>query len=201
MSAPVPGCAAAAGSRTRCRARPWRRRRVRVPPPGARPRVSASGSMVSRRTPRWSARTELLPLVEVFTVDEHRLHTPAGQDLVAHHEAGAEQAARRDESVACLEQRTECGEHRGHSAGGAEAGLRALDEAQPLLEHLDGGVAVPGVDEVVDVAGERRLGRSRALEHETGVQEDRFGRLFEAGTEVPPRTLIVPWPMSSGSAF
>ena len=44
---------------------------------------------------------------EVFAVDEHRLHAPARQDLVAHHEARAEQAARRDQPVARAEQRTQ----------------------------------------------------------------------------------------------
>ena len=43
---------------------------------------------------------------QIVAVDEHRLHAPARQDLVAHHETRAEQAAGRDQSVARGQQRT-----------------------------------------------------------------------------------------------
>ena len=39
----------------------------------------------------------------------------------------------------------------------AKGGLCALDQPQPFLEGLDGGVAVAGVDEPVHLAGEGLL--------------------------------------------
>ena len=56
------------------------------------------------------------------------------------------------------EQRRQRDEHRRHAGCRREARLGALEQAQPLLEHRHRGVAVAGVDEVVDLVLEGRLG-------------------------------------------
>ena len=64
-------------------------------------------------------RQRLLPLRKVVAVDEDGLHAPTRQDLVAHHEARPEQAARGDQPVTGAQQRAQRDEHRGHAARGA----------------------------------------------------------------------------------
>lgn len=126
-------------------------------------------------------RQRLLPLVQVLAVDEDGFHAPPRQDLVGHYEARTEQAARRDQAVTGGQQRAQRGEHRRHTGRGGETGFRAVDQTQPLLEHGDRRVAVAGVDEVLDIAGERGLGRLGALVDETRIEEQRLGGLVEAG--------------------
>ena len=121
----------------------------------------------------------LAPLVEVGAVDEHRLHAPARQDLRADHVAGAEQRAGGHEPGPVAAQCGQRHEHRGHAGAGGEARLGALDLAQSLLEHRDGGVAVAGVDEALLLAVERRLSRLGGLVHVAGVEEHRLGGLLE----------------------
>ena len=140
---------------------------------------------VSKNTAWVGYRQRLLPLREVLAVDEDGLHAPARQDLVAHHEARPEQAARGDQPVTGAQQRAQRGEHRGHAARGGERRGRTLDQAQPLLEHGDGRVAVARVDEAVDLAGERLLRDGRRRVDVAGGQEHRLGGLFEPGPQQP----------------
>src|SRR6185437_12673839 len=64
------------------------------------------------------------------------------QDLRDDVVAGIEQRARRDHAVAGFDLAGERGEHRGHAARRGAAGFRALEEAQPLLEHGDGRIGI-----------------------------------------------------------
>ena len=138
---------------------------------------------VSKNTAWVGTDKRLLPLGEVFTVDEHRLNAPARQDLVAHHETGTEQAARGDQPVTRAKQCAQRGEHGGHAGGRRERRGRTLDQAQPLLEHRDGGVAVARVDVAVDLAGERLLGVGGRLVDVARRQVERLCGLLEAGPQ------------------
>ena len=116
---------------------------------------------------------------EVVAVDEDRLDAPARQDLVAHHEARTEQAARGHQPVAGAEQRAQRVNTAAMPGGGREARRCALDQPQPLLEHRDRRVAVTGVDIAVDLAGERLLRVGRRRVDVPRRQVHRLGGLLE----------------------
>ncbi len=130
-------------------------------------------------------RKRPLPLREVVTVDEDGLHPPARQDLAAHHETRAKQAARGNQSVSGTQQRAQRGEYRGHATGGGERRRGTLDQPQPLLEHRHRWVAVAGVHIVVQLASERLLGNRRRAVDISGRQVHRLGGLFEPRPQHP----------------
>ena len=57
------------------------------------------------------------------------------------------------------------------------AGLRTLQEPQPLLEHGDGRIAIAAIDIAVILAGEAPLGGLRLVIDEARIDEERFRRL------------------------
>ena len=69
-----------------------------------------------------------------------------GNEIQVVGEGAAEDAARRDEVVARLEQsQGECRD-RGHARRGRHAGLSALEGREPALEHRDRGIGEARVD-------------------------------------------------------
>jgi hypothetical protein len=98
------------------------------------------------------------PLGEHLPVDVVGVHAPPGEQLIEDDQGRAEQGAGGHDPVAGLHQRSDRGEHGGHPGRRREARLGALEQAQLLLEHADGRVAVARVDEPVQLAGEGGLG-------------------------------------------
>ena len=99
------------------------------------------------------SRQRLLPLVEVFSVDEVGVNAPAGEQLVKDQKAGAEQPPSGDYPVAGLQDRCERIENRSHSARRSPGCLCTLEQPQPLFEHRNCRVAVSRVDVAFGLSG------------------------------------------------
>ena len=176
------GCAAAAGSRRRCPAPPLHRQRARAPTPAGRRRGSASGWTASRRTPRGRHRQRLLPTASRSSPSTKTVSTPQRGRISLHttkHEPNRLRAATS---------RSPARAARPSAVNTADIPLAVAKQASAPSSRrsrssniFDRRVAVPGVDEVVDLAGERLLGGRCGLVDESGVQVHRLGGLLEAG--------------------
>ena len=91
--------------------------------------------------------------------------------------AGAEQRARSHHAIAGLQMREQRGVHRGHAGRGGAAGLGALDQAEPILQHRQGRIGEPGILVVFDGAGERGFGLFRVVVDIAGGEVQRLGGL------------------------
>ena len=114
------------------------------------------------------------PGLQVGGVDQGCLHPEARQPVLDDPVARANQRPAGHQMVTGLEQAGEGGVHRRHARGQGAAVLRALQQRQPLLEHLGRRAAVTGIDEPGVLAGEPAVGRRRALVGEALGQIDRL---------------------------
>ena len=123
------------------------------------------------------------PFIEIGAVDQGRGDAEAGQQILDHIEARAEQRAGGDDMVAGLELAHHGRGDGGHSACGRARGLRALDERHPLLEHRHRRVGEARIDEARIVALEARLRKlHRVVEIALGEKES-FRCLLEGGAQ------------------
>ena len=126
------------------------------------------------------------PLVEIGAVDQDGFDPETRQDLVDDDVTGAEERPGRHEAVSPSTEPSECQPDSRHSGGRGIGRLGSLDEAQPLLEHRDRGIAVPAVDEVLDLVLEGGLGLFSGLVDEARGHEQRFGCLVEVAAGQAP---------------
>ena len=123
------------------------------------------------------------PIIEIGAVDQGRGDAEAGQQILDHIEARAEQRARGDDMVAGLELAHHGRGDGGHSACGRARGLRALDQRHPLLEHRHRRVGEARINEARIVALEARLRKlHRVVEIALGEKES-FRCLLEGGAQ------------------
>ena len=86
----------------------------------------------------------------------------------------AEQGPARHHPLAGAQSAEEGSEHRRHSARRGAAGFRAFEQPQPLLEHLNGRIAVARVKETLAVVLERGFRLRGAAVDKAGGQIERF---------------------------
>src|SRR5208337_2431233 len=99
------------------------------------------------------------PLAKITAIDEGRGDAKARQQILDHIEAGAEHGAGRDHMIAGLELCHERRRDRGHAARSRARRFRPLEQSHPLLEHVDGGIGITGIDIARRGAFHPRLGR------------------------------------------
>ena len=119
-------------------------------------------------------RQRLFPGREVAPVDDDGLDPVARQQFGDDVIARAEQRAAGDDPLAGAHLAQQGREHRRHAAGRRAAGLRPLDQPQPLLEHRHGRVAVARIDVARAVLLERGLGLGGGAVDKPRGQEQRL---------------------------
>ncbi len=115
------------------------------------------------------------PVGEVAAVDQRAFDPVFRRQRLDHPAAGAEEGARGDDMVACLQLAEDGGGDGGHAGGRGTRVLGAFQHAHALFEHVVGRAAVAGVDEAVRLALEAGFGGRRRVIDEALREEDRLG--------------------------
>ena len=116
-----------------------------------------------------------LPGRQVAAVDLHGLDAVARQQVGNDVMTRAEQGATRHHPLSGAQLAQQCREHRRHAARRGAAGLSPFDQAQPLLEHRHGRVAVARIDVAQTVLLEGGLGFGGAAIDKARGHEQRLG--------------------------
>ena len=90
-----------------------------------------------------------------------------------------EEHAVRQHALAGLEQREQTGRDRRHAGGGGTGESRVLEQAQPLLEHVHGGIGLAAVGVARRRIGEAPLGLRQRIIGEAAGQKQRLARLVQ----------------------
>ena len=139
--------AAARACRTRCRPRAARPPSSRSPRAPRCRRSRSADWTASRGRAAWcSCRHRALPLVELGRRDEGRLDAEPPRIWSKSCTVAPNTAFEHTTWSPRLQQRHRGGEDRRHARGGGDAGLRALERGEPVLEHRHRGIGEARVD-------------------------------------------------------
>ena len=117
------------------------------------------------------------PAVQIAAIDEFMGDAVTAEQIGHDPVTGAEQRAAGHHMVAGLQVAEHRRMHCGHAGRGQPAGFGAFQQAQPLLQHRQGGVGEAAVLEPVDLVFERGFRLGRVVIDEAGGQIGNFRRL------------------------